>query len=76
MAIHIYRLNHQPATRFVTVFGDLTSPLRRWTHNPAHRTVPTSCCRTRRWAKNCTVQVYYDRVPFWCRPGKGCNRQP
>jgi hypothetical protein len=71
-AVHIYTRNHQPATRFVIDIG-FEKPRRFWTRNPPHRLVPTSCCRKRRWAQHCTVQVYYDRVPFWCRPGKGCK---
>jgi hypothetical protein len=74
MGIHLYTRSHQQATRFITVLGDLKRPMRFWTRNPPHRTVPTSCCRKQRWAKNCTVQVYYDMVPFWCKPGKGCKQ--
>ena len=75
MSVHIYTRDHQPATRFVTVIYTGKKDMRFWTRNPAHRTVPTSCCRKQRWAKNCTVQVYYDMVPFWCRPGKGCRKK-
>ena len=73
MNLHIYTRPHQPATRFVTVLEVGKKAMRFWTCNPSHRTVPTSCCRKRRWAKYCTVQVYYDMAPFWCKPGRGCK---
>lgn len=84
--VHIYTSAHQPATRFVTDLGNFQTawegpfkagaayvPDRRWTHIEPQALVATSCCRQRRWAKHCTVQVYYDSLPFWCRPGHGCR---
>lgn len=70
MSVHIYTRPQQPATLFHSYL--LTK--RHTTRINPRATVPTSCCRKRRWAKYCTVQVFYDMVPFWCRPGKGCKR--
>jgi hypothetical protein len=76
-ALHVYTRPHQPATRFVTT---LNIPVpggwkdeRHWTRYKPGRLLPTSCCYKRRPAKNLTVQVFYDHVPFWCRPGTGCK---
>lgn len=77
MSVHLYTRDHQPATRFVTDLGTFTAgvyvPNRHWTRIPPKATVFTSCCGKRRWAKHCTVQVYYDMLPFWCKPGRGCK---
>jgi hypothetical protein len=73
MTVHVYTRGHQPATRFVTVIDVKGATRRFWTRFKGNHLLPTSCCRKRRPAKNLTVQVYYDMVPFWCRPGKGCK---
>lgn len=83
---HLYTRAHQPATRFLTVLHigpwvrkapdwgyHPDRELRVWTRYPGNRLIHTSCCRKRRPAKNLTVQAYYDMLPFWCRPGKGCR---
>ena len=69
---HIFRAAHEPATRF-----DLGAPggRRHIVRYGAHRLVPARCCHAFRWAKNCTVQVYYDGISFWCRDGKGCKTE-
>ena len=72
--LHVYTREHQPATRFVTVLDDAAGKImRHWTRYPSNYLLPTSCCSKRRPAKNLTVQVYYDAVPFWCKAGKGCK---
>jgi hypothetical protein len=80
--LHLYTRPHQPATRFVDTlwfpawegpFGPGWQSKRLWTRYAPQQLVPTTCCRKRRWAKHCTVQVFYDQVPFYCRPGHGCR---
>ena len=69
--VHIYATGgHEPATRF-----NAGAPIgqEHWVNRGAHRLVMTSCCEEKRWAANCTVQVYYDAVYTWCRDGKGCQ---
>jgi hypothetical protein len=69
MIIHVYRSGHQPATRFRVEVG-------RKTHTFSRRRraiVRTDCCKQKRWAGNCTIQVYYDAAYHWCRDGKGCK---
>jgi len=75
MTVHVYTRGHQAATRhrFYLDMPDGTVKTFTTRINP-RATVPTSCCRKRRWAKHCTVQVYYDMTPFWCRVGRGCKR--
>lgn len=70
---HVYRVPVQPATRFVTTLDIRQKAVRLWTRHPDNRLLPASCCRRRRPAKNLSVQVYYDALMFWCRPGKGCK---
>ena len=70
--VHLYRRHHQPATRYVVEIG-YGKRNRLWVRCGPRQRVRTSCCRKLRWAKHCTVQVYYDMVPFWCRPGHGCK---
>lgn len=75
---HVYTRRQQPATRYVTNLDYQKNG--RWikrryvTNNPGNRLIVASCCKKRRPAKNLTVQVYYDMLPFWCKPGKGCKR--
>lgn len=70
-ALHIYTRPHQPATRFV----DRSMPGRgHWFRYPGGRLLSASCCGRMRPARNLTVQVYYDSVPFFCRPGTGCRK--
>lgn len=75
--VHLYTRDHQPATRFVTDLGQFEggryTSHRVWTRLRPRARVWASCCKRRRWAAHCTVQVYYDMLPFWCRPGRGCN---
>ena len=67
--VHVYTCPQQPATRYRDPF------LKRIVTRRATAVVPTSCCRRRRVARNCTTQVYYDAQPFWCSAGKGCKRK-
>ena len=69
MKVHLYTAPAQPAT----VFLDRVSGQTRKFRNPQNRLLFTSCCRMRRPAKNLLVQVYYDEVRYFCRPGKGCR---
>jgi hypothetical protein len=68
--LHIYRAPSQPAHCFVVHFG---GPLRHWFRRPKRSLVRCRKCEQPRWAQNCTVQVYYDDIRFFCRPGKGCK---
>mgnify|MGYP001617868322 CR=1 FL=1 len=70
MTVHIFRAPDQPAHRFVIDFGDG----RHWFRAPKRKLVPCYKCRERRWAQNCTVQVYYDSLRYFCRPGRGCKK--
>jgi hypothetical protein len=68
--VHIFTRPHQPATRF---FVQLFEGEKHWIRCKPRSLVRCRKCKKLRWAKNCTVQVYYDDVPAWCRPGKGCK---
>ena len=70
--IHIFSARKQPATRYL--LDVLDKP--RWVKIAPHAKVWTDCCRKLRIAKNCVVQVYYDKVPYWCKDGKGCKAKP
>lgn len=70
MTVHIHSTSHQPATKYKVVITD-TKTLT--IHNTPRTRVGTQCCKRIRIAANCTVQVYYDEIWFWCRPGKGCK---
>ena len=68
--VHVYTVGHQPATDFrERVNGSVL-----WYRFSPRRCLFTSCCGRRRWAGNCTVQVYYDKIDVWCVDGKGCKR--
>ena len=64
--MHIFRAAGQPATRFKTEFGVIK--------NKARALIYCRNCDKRRWAKHLSVQVYYDDVRFFCKPGHGCKR--
>ena len=68
--MHLYTRPHQPATRFV----DRCSGTAHWVRHKPGRLLLASCCGKRRPARNLTVQVYYDSVPFFCRAGTGCQK--
>ena len=72
MSVHVYTRAHQPATRYRVDSGSTFGA--RWFRNAANRLIPAQCCGKMRPARNLTVQVFYDSVPFWCRAGKGCKR--
>jgi hypothetical protein len=69
--VHVFTAVHHDATRF-----NLGEPVgeEHWVEWSARKLIRTDCCNRLRWAKNCTVQVYYDGCRFWCRDGKGCKR--
>jgi hypothetical protein len=68
--IHVYRTDHQPATRFID--NHVPGDPHVFTKSPRRR-VATYCCRMMRQAQHCTVQVSYDAIYFWCVPGHGCK---
>lgn len=70
MTIHLYTATPQPATRYRVAVGNGY----RWIRRAPRSLVYTDCCKRRRRAGNCTVQVYYDEIRAGCRPGKGCKR--
>lgn len=59
MTVHLYAVPRQPATRFRVAVGERTRLIR--------------CSPRRRWAAYCEVEVYYDAVYAFCRPGRGCR---
>ncbi len=70
-SVHIYTAEMQPATRYVVDFG---APMKRqWFKHSPRSLVGTWCCRKKRWAGNCGVQVFYDSIRTWCLQGKGCK---
>lgn len=87
--VHVHSAYCEPATRFNV--GAPLGETRWWGFKP-HRLLRPWCCgqpkRRRkngkrytvpgrlRLAKNCVVQVYYDTLPIWCAPGKGCRKEP
>lgn len=76
-SLHVYTSRHQPATRWVAVLwlrrGKRIIEHRLWHRLRPRQLVRTSCCSKLRWAARCTVQVYYDMIPYWCRKGHGCK---
>ena len=68
---HVYTAGFQPAEDFLVDVSLDREPIR--IKQPYWQKTRTHCCgvpRYRRWVQ---VQVYYDAVMFWCRPGKGCK---
>jgi hypothetical protein len=72
--LHVYTRPHQSATRWVDHPAERRLGRAIVHRNPPNRLLGAHCCRKLRAAKNCTVQVYYDGVYVFCRPGKGCKR--
>lgn len=70
-AIHIYREEDQPLTRFVDRHG----PKPHWSHNNPRATFLCQNCRKRRWAKYLRIQVYYDCFRISCAEGRGCKKE-
>ncbi len=68
--VHIYRAPYQPATGYRI---DVLSGKTHWVRHKSRTPMFTDCCLSWRWAKYVHVQVYYDGVRRWCRPGHGCN---
>jgi len=63
MSIHIYTARCQPATHFL----DYCVPGKpiHFRYSPRHVFRCDECGRLR-WAKNLSVQVYYDMIRFFC----------
>lgn len=66
---HIYTESMQPATSFIDQCGEVEivggfAP---------DLLIFTECCNQKRPAKDCVVQCFYDGMPVWCAPGKGCK---
>ncbi len=70
MTLHVYVRPYQPATRYkIDPLGDGGI----WIRNKPRSLMRCHKCNKLRWAKYCRVQVYYDGVYQWCRPGRGCK---
>ena len=69
--IHLYTAKSQPAVNFIneTVEGD---PM-RFTF-PSRRLFCCQRCGRPRWAKNLSVQVFYDGVRFFCTDKTKCKK--
>lgn len=67
--IHIYTTPKQKATRYRDAggFGII--------NNKPQSLIRAWCCNKGRWAKNLTVQSYYDGDRYWCVEGKGCKKK-
>lgn len=70
--IHVYHVPMQPATNYLDHHVPGRAPMRF--RQPGNRLRWCFNCRKRRPAKNLLVQVSYDNVKFWCKPGKGCKK--
>ncbi len=70
MSVHIYRAAYQPATLFKL---DMIPNKPHWIRNKARAPMFTNCCLSWRWAKYVRVQVFYDGIRRYCRPGHGCK---
>lgn len=73
MAVHVYSAPLQPATRY---FDDVMMGKENhfWTELADRHQLYCWNCRVKRWAKYLSVQVFYDSIRFWCKPGYGCKR--
>ena len=69
--VHIFTADSQPATRYVVDVSTEATPFTVF--NKPRSLIVAACCGQRRWAKNLTVQCYYDESGFYCRKGKGCR---
>lgn len=73
MSVHIFRAGEQEATRFKVYLDFDKSP--HIVRRKPRSLIFARCCRKKRWAKNCVVQVYYDDVYTFCKKGKGCKQK-
>jgi len=69
--LHLYRAGEQPATRY-RVGLNTRSPF--WVTCHPRTQLWAMCCKRRRYARGLVVQVYYDAIYQWCKPGHGCKR--
>lgn len=67
--VHIYRAAHQPAHRYRVSLGETGF----WVRCKPRALRLCFKCNKYHYAKNMVVQVYYDGVYVWCKPGKGCK---
>jgi ribosomal protein S14 len=77
MSIHVYSARCQPATHFVDHFMPRKPLHFRY---PARHVFRCDVCGRLRWAKNLSVQVYYDMRRIFCtetevyRGNRRCKR--
>lgn len=67
--LHIYTAKMQPATNYLDECGEVSF---RGGWKPKEL-IYCECCMTRRPARDCVVQCYYDGMRIWCADGKGCQ---
>lgn len=60
--LHVYTTDIQPLTNYVDTNFD---PAMRFTQNP-RKLYHCHECGRRRWAKNLSIQVYYDSLRVFC----------
>ncbi len=68
--VHIFTAPYQPAVRFRI---DSITHKPHWIISKARTPIFTDCCLSWRWAKYCRVQVFYDDIRRYCKPGHGCK---
>ena len=66
MTVHVYTALAQPLTRYNigTIIG-----VDRWRIIHRRKVFQCSLCYRRRWAKNLSIQVYYDMLRVFCKDG-------
>lgn len=70
MTLHVYVAKHQPAHRYrVALFEEKGF----WVRCKPRALRLCFRCNRHHYAKNMVVQVYYDGVYLWCKPGHGCT---
>ena len=67
--LHIFTEKLQPATNWTDNHGP--EPMRGG-FDP-EEVIYTECCKTKRPAKDCVVQCYYDGLSVFCADGHGCK---
>lgn len=67
--IHIYRADNQPATRFRDCGTGFIMKSRKRELARAY------CCNKLRRMGNLWVQSFYDDTRFFCKKGKGCEKE-
>lgn len=67
--LHIYTAKTQPATAWIDSSGEVEV---RGGWKPKEM-IYCERCMTRRPARDCVVQCFYDWLRIWCADGKGCQ---